>query len=396
MADNQTRYEEALRRGQAYNAAEHWRRAFHMFHAALEIVPQAPEAYAGLGEACFGLRMLDHALESYKMAARYSRGDLRYLEKVADLQERLGLLSEAAKTYMAAGELQLRQRQLEQSVFNWERAVRLEPALLGAHRRLAMVHQRQDNVRGAVRECLAIARILQDRGQRGQALKMCHAALRLDPGNEDALMAIKLVQEGAAAVGEEEPAREEAVTPESPEAEVAFEEAPRVPAVEQLELTEEEHEREEMADTVRQIATVFEEERRQWQQKQQPQAPADPLALATQRAQNELAEEIFRDEEGEADLYGVGPEGLSKLERDALIGQGMDFQSRGDVANAIACYEKAVAGGLRLPAAFFTLGLLYLQAGKRRHARAAFLQAGRDHDYRAPAKLAMAEAREGE
>lgn len=410
MANNRARYIETLRRGQAYNAAEHWRRAFHMFHAALEIVPQAPEAYAGLGEACFGLRLLDRALESYKLAARYSRGDLTYLEKVADLQERLGQLSEAAKTYMAAGELQLRQRQLEQAVFNWERAVRLEPSLLGAHRRLAMVHQRQGNVRGAVRECLAIARILQDRGKPEQALKMCHTALRLDPGNEDALLAIRLVQEGAAAVGEDEAAPGELKRTERAAAAVVSKAMPvgtdKQPATtapapsaevkaEPVALTEDEREQQEMAQTVRQIATVFEEERRHWQQTQQPQTPADPVAVATQRAQDELAEEIFRDEEGEADLYGVGPKGLSKLERDALIGQGMDFQSRGDIANAIACYEKAVGGGLRLPAAFFTLGLLYVQAGKQRHARAAFLKAGQDRTYREPAKLALANG-EGE
>ncbi len=334
--------------------------------------------------------MLDRALESYKMAARYSRGDLRHLEKVADLQERLGLLSEAARTYMAAGELQLRQQQMEQAVFNWERAVRLEPSLLGAHRRLAMVHQRQGNVRGAVRECLAIARILQARGKREQALKMCHTALRLDPGNKDARLAIKLVKEGAAAVGEEDPVREEKRSAERPAASVVAKEKP---AAEQEDapaaLSEEEQEQQEMAHTVRQIATVFEEERRHWQQSKPTEAPADPVTVAKQRAQDELAEEIFRDEEGEADLYGVGPKGLSKLERDALIGQGMDFQSRGDVANAIACYEKAVAGGLRLPAAFFTLGLLYLEAGKLRHARAAFLKAGRDHGYRNPANLAL-------
>ena len=375
LANNQARYHQALKRGNAYNAREDWKRAFHSFRVALAEAPQAPEAYAGLGEACFGLKMVDRALESYKLAARYSRGDLQYLERVADLQERLGLLLEAARTYMAVAEIQLRHRQLDEAVYNWERAVRLEPALLGAHRRLAMVHQRQRNVRGAIREYLAIARILQGRGQQQQALQMCHAALRLDPGNEDVLMAMRLVTHGEGALREEEPLP----APEAPPALVRETTPP----------SEEDQQRVEMADTVRQIATVFEDERRQWQQAQQPQAPADPLSLATRRAQDELADEIFRDEEGEADFYGVGPNGLSKLERDALIGQGIDFQSRGDLPNAVTCYEKAVAGGLRLPAAYFTLGMLYLQQGKIRRARAAFLRAGKDVSYRPPIKLAM-------
>lgn len=367
MAPNRARYMEALRRGRALLEDAEWRKAFQMFRVALNEDAQSPEAYAGLGQACFGLKMLDQALESYKLAARYSRGDLSYLEKVADLQERLGQLSEAAKTYMAAGELQLRRQQLDEAVYNWQRAVRLESGLLGAHRRLAMVFQRQNQVRAAIREYLAIARILQGRGEVEKALQMCHAALRLDPGNEDVLMAMKLVQQGEDALREPEPQPEELPLPE-----------------------DEELEREEMAETVRQIATAFEDERRYWQQERQAVADDDPVAAAMRRAQDELAEEIFREEEDETDFYGVGPDGLSKLERDALIGQAIDFQSRGEAENAITCYEKAIAGGLRLPAAYFTLGLLYLQQDRLRHARAAFLRAGKDVAYRPPIKQALA------
>lgn len=371
MSGNVARFEEALQRGYACNEAGDWEKAFKMFRVALSEDPKSAEAYAGLGEACFGLKRLDRALESYKLAARYSRGDIQHLERVADLQERLGQLSEAAKTYMAAGELQLRQRRLEQAIHNWERAVRLEPGLLGAHRRLAMVFQRQQNVKGAIRHYLAIARTLQMQGAPDKALQMCHAALRLDPGNEDVQLAMKLVQQGEDAVRQPEPEPE-------PEPEVA------------PPLSEEERERAEMTETVRQIATVFEEERKHWQLSQPQTDGKDPLSQALRRAQDELAEEIFREEEGEADLYGVGPNGLSKLERDALIGQGIDFQTRGETAQAIECYEKAIRGGLRLPAVYFTLGVLYLDQNQARHARAAFARAGKDHSYRPAIKRAMA------
>lgn len=367
MAANRARYKEALRRGEAFLQDADWKKAFQMFRVALNENAHSPEAYAGLGRACFGLKRLDQALESYKLAARYSRGDLRYLENVADLQERLGQLSEAAKTYMAAGELQLRRHHLDEAVHNWQRSVRLESGLLGAHRRLAMVYQRQNHVPAAIREYLAIARILQSRGKPEKALQMCHAALRLDPGNEDVLMAMKLVRQG------EEALRERELPPEEP----------HIPG-------EEDQEREEMAETVRQIATAFEEERRYWHQEEQPTASDDPVAVAMRRAQDELAEEIFREEEDEADLYGLGPAGLSKLERDALIGQAIDFQSRGDTENATTCYEKAIAGGLRLPAAYFALGLLYLEQDRSRHTRAAFLRAGKDHEYRPAIKEALA------
>lgn len=353
MAGDAASYQKAMRLGEVYNRQGQWKQAFQAFRSALSEFPQRPEPYAGLGDACFGLKMVDHALESYKLAARYSRGDIHYIQQVADLQERLGQLGDAARTYLAAGELELRQRRLEAAVANWERAVRLEPGLLGAHRRLAMVFQRQDNVRSAVREYLAIARILQLRGEKEKALQMCEAALRLDPENEDVLLAMDLVRHG-----------EQALASEPPAPEIGLEEAA---------------EREEMAETVRQIAQTFEQEQRLWQAEQAPAQPDDPLAQAMSRAQDALAEEIFREDEDE--LAGPSGAGLSKLERDALLGQGMDFQARGQTRQAITCYEKAIAGGLRLPAALFTLGLLYLQDGQRAKAKQAFARAAQDSSY---------------
>ena len=369
VARNQARYQEALRRGNVFNEKQQWKQAFKAFRIALAEDPQSAEAYAGLGEACFGLKMLDKALDSYKLAARVSRGDFHYLQRVTDLQERLGQLGDAARTYLATGELLLRQRQLDEAIYNWERAVRLDPSLLGAHRRLAMVFQRQHNTKAAVREYLAIARILQMRGEQHKALQMCQAALRLDPENEDVRMAMELVLHGEKALRDEE---EEAAA-----------------AVAEPELTPEDEEREEMAATVRQIATVFEQERQSWQQEQQPARLDDPVTIALQRAQDELTEEIFRDEEDEDERYSERY-GMSKLERDALIGQGIDFQSRGEVANAVACYEKALAGGLRLPAAYFSLGLLYLEQSQLRKARAAFARAGQVTSYRPAIRVALA------
>lgn len=375
MAGDRERYREAMRRGLAYNDRQQWRKAFQAFRVALAEFPTSPAAFAGLGEACFGLRMLDRALESYKLAARHSRGDINYLQRVADLQERLGQLGEAARTYMAAGELQLRQRNLEAATSNWERAVRLEPRLLGAHRRLATVFQRQGNVKAAVRQYLAIARTLQMQGESQKALQMCRAAMRLDPDNEDVLMAIELVRQGEAALGSEE------------EAGVAAAGADGVAVADKAAAPQEEED--EMAHTVRQIAELFEEERRSWQSEQEPAAPDDPVAAAVRRAQNELAEEIFRDEEDEDALYGAGDEGLSKLERDALIGQGIDFQARDRAARAIDCYERAVAGGLNLAAAHFTLGVLYLREGQSEKARKALARAARDTSYRSAIRAAL-------
>ncbi|MCA9935323.1 MAG: tetratricopeptide repeat protein [Ardenticatenaceae bacterium] len=364
MAGNRTQYEEALKRARIFNQRQEWRKAISMLRVALQEFPGKPEPYSLLGQACSGLKQWDKALDVYKRAARYSGGDIIYLNKVADMQERLGQLSDAGQTYMAAGELQMRKNNLEQAEANWQRAIRLEPDLLGAHRRLAMLYQRQNNITAAVREYLAIARILDMRGEKKKALQMCKAALRLDPENDDILKAVELIRYGEDAVPEI-PDEEPDIS--KPQAEAADGEM-------------------SLADTVRHMAAVLEGERRQ---AVQPKAEAvDPVELARRQAQEQLAAEIFRDEEDEDELYGTG-EGLSKLERDALIGQGIDFQSRGQLADAITCYEKAIRGGLSLAAAHFTLGLLYLDVGRQVDAQNSLRVAAQDAMYRTAVQAAL-------
>lgn len=367
MAENQTLYERALRYGQVSIDEGQWEEAANAFKIAIRERPQAAEPYAGLGQALFNLKELEHALDCYKLASRYSNGHYDYLQKVADIQERLGQLSEASRTYMAAGEILLRQRRLDEAIANWQRAVRLEPGLLGAHQRLATVFQRQGNVKAAVREYLAIARSLQMRGEEKKALLMCRAALRLDSENEDVLLAISLIEHGAEAL--EAPPQPEDI-PSIPQEPVVIETEPTV------------------VDTVRQMATVLETEKEQWQLPHEEPEETDPLEAARSLAQEQLAEEIFRDEEDEELLYGAG-NGLSKLERDALIGQGMDFQLRGRVRDAIGCYERAIKGGLDLPAAHFTVGMLYADIKAYNEAREALAKAQHAPDYRQPVQIAL-------
>lgn len=362
MAKDRTKYQKAMRTGLAYNNAQRWQEAFGAFRVAIAEFPQEPAPYAGLGEACLGLKQLDRALECFKLAARYSRGDITYLKKVADIQERQGQLSDAGRTYMAIGEILLKQRNLDEAIGNWQRAIRLDSNLLGAHRRLAMVFQRQNKIRDAVREYLAIARILQMQGDTKKAMQMAQAALRLDPGNDDVLKALELIQHGEAAFEEEEE--------EIQETEIS---------------AEEQAEADSLTETVRQMAAIFEAERNQ--QVEAELNVNDPIVKARQFAQEQLAEEIFRDED-ESDLSQGN--GLSKLERDAALGQGMDFEARGQVADAINSYKKAIDGGLALPAAYFTMGLLYLENKQADDARQMLDLAAKDPIYAEASRLALA------
>ena len=177
MAGNRARFEEALNRGHSHSWDQQWAEAIKEFQVAIAEIANEPAPYAGLGMAYLEKNQLKNALENYKLAARYSRGDVIYLRQVADVQERLNLYGEAGKTYMAIGEIELNRRRLTEAMDNWNRAVRLEPDLLRAHQRLASIYERQGSVHNAIREYLAIARILNSQNETENALQACQLAL---------------------------------------------------------------------------------------------------------------------------------------------------------------------------------------------------------------------------
>jgi len=366
MANNVDLYKKAMKAGLLFNQNEEWAQAMRAFTIAIKEFPRQPEPFVGLAETCTALKQYDRALDCYKRAARYSDGNIEYIKRVADMQERQGQLHAAGQTYLAAGEILLRRRDLDGAIANWERAIRLEPNLLTAHKRLAMVFQRQGDTRSAVREYLAIARILDQMGEPNKALYMCRAALNLDPENEDVRKAVELIQRGAAYYEQEE-----VVVAEKP--------APTIPEPVQ--------EDNDLARTVRQIASTFAADLGSRFEPVGKPAPADPITQARQTADDELADELMRDEVGEE--YTTSGSGMSKLQRDVYIGQAIDFQSRGNTTEAITSLEKAIRGGLKLSAGFYVLGLLYLEAGQTDRARQVLQIAAQNEKYREAAALAL-------
>ena len=214
MSQNIQKYQDAIKRGDQFNEQERWDDAVAAFKVALSEYKNMPEVYVGLAEACIGRKQYDRALDCYKLAVKTSNGKLKYLSKIPDLQERMGRLHEAARTYMALGEIYFKNQETDEAISNWQRAIRLDADLLGAHQRLALAFQRQQNDRAAVREYLAIARILNSQGKKENALKICAAAARLDPDNTDVPAAIELITKGAAAFDLPEEEEDEPAVPE--------------------------------------------------------------------------------------------------------------------------------------------------------------------------------------
>ncbi len=319
MTQDRARFEQALNRGHSYSWDQRWQEAIGEFTAAVQILPDEPAPYAGLGMAYLELNTLSKALDNYKLAARFSRGNIIYLRKVADVQEQMELLSEAGQTYMAIGEMELSKRRLNEAMDNWHRAVRLEPSLLRAHQRLASVYQRQGATRNAVQEYLTIAQILQGQNEKEKALEACQQALQLDPRNKDILTAAEMIRQGEKIFDSDSPYS----TPTSSSSSLAG----LVPAA---------------------VADGDPE----WQAAEQASRTVALVKEARRKAMELLAAKLFSDSDDEES-------GAGQFERDHLISQALDSQRREMTVEAIAQYEKAMSRGENSAAAHFNLGLLY-------------------------------------
>ena len=349
MANNRVRFEEALRKGHAYSWDQRWEEAIREFKIAIAEFTNEPAPYAGLGMANLELNQLQQALQNYKLAARYSRGDIIYLRQVADVQERLGLQVEAGKTYLAMGEVELNRRRLNEAMDNWLRAVSLAPNLLRAHQRLASVYKHQGSIHSTIREYLEIARIFQAEGQREKALQACQSALEMDPRNKDVLTAIEMIRQG----------------------ELIFQEQPSSSSGDTSGLSE-----------LLQGLTGSLEGIDESLESEQYVETASPVQDARRVAMEQLAEKLFEE--------AASADGISG--RDALISQALDAQTRGLVNEAISHYERAIAAGVMGPAIHFNLGLLYQDKLRFEDAIREFEISVKDKNFRLASHFSLGES----
>jgi len=317
------RYELALDIGEEAVRQEQWQQALTCFQTALTGLPHEARVYAGLGDTHLALADLGRALACYKEAARLAGDNPAYAEKVAALQERQGMFSDAAWSYRLAGDVLWNRQEFDAAAAAWKQALTLQSDMLGAHERLAMDFQRRGDPLGAARHYLALAHGLRQQERYLMALHVCCTALTALPEN-------RMVWEAA-------------------------------------------------EETWRYVATRDRATRdraaRHWHVYRAAHVePGDLLKAATDFAQWQLTAE-FRQSTLRRDAAG-------RAARDAYLRQAMLREGRGQAGQAITAYEKAVAAGLDIPAAFFALGLLYRLVGRRSDARAALLLASRHPFYR--------------
>lgn len=362
-------YESAMRQGHSAAWDQKWEQAILAYRKALEEFPEEPMALTSLGLALLQTKRLDEALGMYQRAAALAPNDPLALEKTADILERLGRLDEAAQQYMAVAEIHLTRRDVNKAIDNWARASRLAPGILQAHQRLALAYERTGKTPQAVIEYLAIARILQRSGDVDGAYRAAQRALQLDPRNPQPSAALEMIRQGKALP---EPGRPRGVTGPLRMAQVQAFMGP------------------DQAGTEEPSRRPSDEDER-----------SSPTFAAQQAALTALADLLF-EEDNTSDAGGAG-RGLlrgtgslrgsrgSRSQVIAYLGQGIDSQTRGDLHDAAAAFEKAMSAGLESPAAEFNLGALYHALGRIQDATRHYKQSLGHPDYAVGALFALGE-----
>lgn len=181
MTSNTHRYELAVEIGEEAVRQGRWQQALTCFQTALVGLPREARIYNGLGDTHLALADRGRALACYKEAARLAGDNPDYTTKVAALQERLGLLPDAAATYLLAGDLLWRAGRREEAHDRWQQSAHLRPDRPIIYERLALADRRQGDVSGAARHYLSLADNLRREGRCLLALHVCCAALSLLP-----------------------------------------------------------------------------------------------------------------------------------------------------------------------------------------------------------------------
>ncbi|MGD8464443.1 MAG: tetratricopeptide repeat protein [Anaerolineae bacterium] len=342
MAGDKKVYEKAVQDGLDFAWEQKWDEAIEAYKRALAEMPDDPVIHNHLGLAYLEAERYESALRSYGHASKLVPGDPAPVLRMAEIHRQLGQAHSAASTYFSVAEIHRRQRAWTEAIQALQEAVQLDPNHMPARLALAEVYGELDQPRRAVQEYLNLARILQRQGQIEKALDQCRVALELDPQNSEARALGEALQSGEAVEDAQAPAPRngEGASPVDMARDKALEELAGIP---------------------------FED--------------------ASVGLPAEISE--FEPEEAEGEL--PTKPSLSRPQIDALIAQAIDFQTRGLVDEAIACYTKVIDAGVDRPAAHFNLGLLYQQRLRLESAISEFRKAVRHPQYALGSHFALGE-----
>lgn len=351
MPGNEDLFQKAMNEGHSAAWDQEWEKAAAAYRKALQEFPDQPKALNSLGLALYQLANHEEALQIYQHVARLSPQDPVPVEKIAQLSERLGNLQTAVDAAMHAAELYLNQRDADKAIENWVRVTTLNPEHIGAHSRLALVHEKLGHAQQASTEYLALASLIQRSPTPEKTQEMVDKALQLVPNSPEAKQAQTLLVSGQLLP---KPVRNKGGTGPI-----------RMAQVKQLQ-----------------------------EPSKSSASGLDPIAEARQKALTQLAEILFdfSDESPAAQqrrglsaiMRGTGPLSPQQAERTKVVlhlGQAIDALTKNQDAQAAEELDRALDAGFNHPSLYFLLGLLYSKSERIESAQRHLQHSVKHNDY---------------
>jgi tetratricopeptide (TPR) repeat protein len=254
----------------------------------------------------------------------------------------------------------------DKAIHNWTRVISLHPENIDAHSRLALVYERLGRSKQAITEHISVASLLQHEGKLEEAQATGEHALSLDPKNQDAILAVGLLNDFKSLP---KPMR------------VSGETGP-------LKLP-----KEKKKSKAKKQALAFED-------------GPDPIEEANQKALSDLAGMLFKlAPEKDEDVKETGNlRNIARVVAEGLLTRGYDeekitksltktieLQRKGEPKKAAGELKKAIESGLDHPAAHFELGYLLSQFDRRESAQRSYQRAVKNTDYTLAARLQIAD-----
>lgn len=342
MAGDTQAYEEAISAGLNLAWEGEWEKALAEYEKALAEMPDDPAVHGHLGLAYLELERFESALEAYTKASRLAPDDPAPLRRIAAIHERLGQRHAAADAMFSMAGIHERQRSWKEAIQAYQRAIQLHPDYLPARLALAEIYAQLDQPQRAVKAYVDLARKFQAQGQVEKALDQCRQAIEIDPRNPEARALANALQSG-------ELAEEVEIAPLPVEGGASPADKARDLALEEL------------------ANIPFEE------------TPVGPVA------------DLAALEQGAAPTEAPAKPTLSRPEIAALVAKAIDFQTRGLIDDAIACYTRLIDAGIDRPAARFVLGLLHQQRSRLEPAIEAFQKTVHSQRYALGSHFALGE-----
>jgi len=325
MSGSEELFQKAMSQGHSAAWDQSWERAAGFYRQALEEFPEHPQAITSLGLALFELQDYEESLRCYAKVAKVSPDDPVPMEKISQIYENLGSPERARAASLQAAELQLKNRDVNKAIENWRRVTQFQPDNLTARSRLALVYERMGKKDESVGEYLILAALFQRAGDMERAVHAVQHCLELRPGYSQAVNALASLKEFKPLPL---PGRSRGTAPL------------RKPKSRKLESSQ---------------AGRFEQQ-------------MDPVAAARQKALSILAGMLFEVPEEESSRRGFDSimRGTGNLRSGPVdygrivlhLGQLVEMQTQGDLAQAAVELGRAIDAGLGHPAAYYDLGYL--------------------------------------